>query len=176
MNQENVGTETHVHRSPLPLMRREIRRRWARVLHTGRGSSPRHSFSGTAMSMPLYTKRAWRRRSCSRNFCPSSSVRSPCRTVCVGVIWTSASFDRFVGLSHSTGRRLYPLRLQMLQVGTRHANIGRFLHRTSLFLCPQNMRRRVKRHKGGRCTDSEMNLVQLSTFFVFPLVKVIALC
>ena len=52
----------------------------------------------------------------------------------------------------------------------------RFLHRTSLFLCPQNMRRRVKRHKGGRCTDSEMNLVQSSTFFVFPLVKVIALC
>ena len=85
-----------------------------------------------------------------------------------GVIWTSALSDRFVGLSHSTGRRLYPLRLQMSQVGTRHADIGRFLHRTSLFLCPQNMRRRVKRHKGGRCTDSEMNLVRLSTFFLFP--------
>ena len=152
------------HRSPLPLMRREIRRRWLRA----RGSSPRHSFSGAAMSMPLCMKRARRRHSYSRNSCPNASVRSLCRTVCARVIWTSALSDRFVGLSHSTGRRLYPLRLQMSQVGTRHADIGRFLHRTSLFLCPQNMRRRVKRHKGGRCTDSEMNLVQSSTFFCFP--------
>ena len=155
------------HRSPLPLMRRVIRRRWLRALRAGRGSSPRHSFSGAA-SMPLCMKRARRRHSCSRNSCPNSSVRSLCRTVCARVIWTSALSDRFVGLSHSTGRRLYPLRLQMSQVRTRHADIGRFLHRTSLFLCPQNMRRRVKRHKGGRCTDSEMNLVRLSTFFLFP--------